>query len=238
MLREDNRVILVLSARRHIFAVSLLLITMMCSTMSAASIINSSFELETDGLMANGTSTALYEEWGIPDGWTWRNSGPTNGHGMRSDFTGTGNQIHWSSDGNWALYLFAATQPPDDHFPGQFIEFYQSVDLTGQANLLFDAMLKGGTYTNSYLAIDSQKLWIDNQPGTYLDNLIDVSGFAGVHEIQLGIEVFQTFGNSADGWTYFDNLRLIPEPDALLIVLLGLGMMVLSRQRGRRFGQP
>lgn len=186
----------------------------------AATLINPSFESQHDALMPNGTFTGRFEEWGMPDNWDWRRSGATNAHGMREDFVGTGNQQHWSSDGDWAIYLFASTA--GSHVAGDYIEFFQEVDLAAVAFLIFDAMLKGGTYTDSYLAVDGQKLWTANATGTYLNTRIDLSDFTGVHEIQLGVEVQHAFGRNADGWTYFDNLRPIPAPASLALLLLGL----------------
>jgi hypothetical protein len=206
------------------------------SSVGSASIINGSFESETHGLMANGVSTSLHEEWGLPDAWRWRQYGATNGHGIRADYAPFGNQIGWSSDGNWSLYVFASSA--DDHSPGQYIEFYQAVDLTGQSILMFDTMLRGGAFTNAYLAIDSQKLWSENQPGTYIDNTIDISAFSGVHDIQIGVEVFREFGDVADGWTYFDNIRSVPEPGTLSLLALFLYGLALTRQMRRNVAPP
>ncbi len=191
---------------------TLVVIMVLCCTIqSYGIIINHSFEFEHDDIMPNGVSTSVYSYWGMPDAWPWRNSGYTNGHGTSSD---------WSSDGDWALYVFASDG--GNHYVGDYIEFYQSVDLTGMTELLFDVrLLFDGKYTNSYLSIDSQKLWIRNQKGALYDVSVDISSFSGIREIELGVEVFQPFGSGADGLTYFDNIRLIPEPSTILLFTLG-----------------
>ena len=201
---------------------ALVCIALCFANVSTGAIINPSFEFEHDAVMPNGISTSVYPTWGMPNDWSWRNSGSTNAHGIRSD-----DSVGWSSHGDWSLYVFASTV--ESHSPGDYIEFYQSVDMTGMSELLFDVYLAGGTYTNSYVAIDSQKLWIRNQAGTLFDVNLDVSSLSGVHEIELGVEVFQSFGSSADGRTYFDNVRLVPEPATLL--LFGLGGLMLRRRR-------
>jgi hypothetical protein len=201
-----------------------LVLVAFCSVSAHAVLIaNPSFELEHDGLMPNGNATTGTETWGMPDDWSWRKTGHMNGHGIRNDDT-----WGWSSDGDWSLYIFSAIG--GSHSTGDYIEFYQSVDMTGMSDLLFDVYLRGGTYTNSYVAVDSQKLWIRNEAGTLYDVALDISSFSGVHEIQLGVEVFEPFGNSADGWTYFDNLRLVPEPTVVWMIALG-GLFLLRRKR-------
>ena len=81
------------------------------------------------------------------------------------------------------------------------------------------------------LLIDSQKLWTENQAGTYSDMSLDISSFSGLHEIRVGVEVFQPFGDSADGKTYFDNIRLIPVPGTPLLLLLGLFAVAINTLR-------
>ena len=190
---------------------------------SSGAIINPSFESLHEGYMPNGNylSNTIYS--GMPDDWSWRNFGATNGH-VTSPLS---NPIDWVSDGGYSLYVFAGIG--SNHSVGDFVEFYQDVDMTGMSDLLFDVHLRGGDYTNSYLAIDSQIMWINNQAGTFIDTTIDISNFSGVHEIELGVEVFQDYGWHADGWTYFDNLRLVPEPGTVL--LFGLGGLILRRRR-------
>jgi len=192
------------------------LLTICLTNKGFSEIVNPGFEFEHDDLMPNGFSTSFTTNWGMPDNWLWRNSGGTNAHGTTS----------WSSEGDWSLYVFASTA---NHSTGDYIEFYQSVDLTDVTEILFDVYLEGGTYTNSYVAIGSEKLWIDNEAGTLYDVSLDTSGFSGIYEIKLGVEVFESFGTTADGWTYFDNLRAVPEPGTML--LLSLGGIFIIRKR-------
>ncbi len=202
---------------------ALFCIAVCCANASAETVLNPSFEFEHDALMPNGASTSG-TSWGMPDDWPWRNSGSTNAHGIRSS-----DKVGWSSDGDWSLYVFASTA--GSHSAGDYIEFYQSIDMSGITELLFDVKLLGGAHTNSYVAVDSQKLWIHNWAGTHYDVSLDVSSYSGTHEIEVGIEVFEPFGSSADGWTYFDNLRMIPEPRTIaLLSLSGLGWLLKRRQ--------
>ena len=151
-----------------------------------------------------------------------------NGYGqqVRPDYPDS----TWSSDGDWSLYLYAALNyvDPVTHAVGDYVEFYQEVDLTGVEQLTFDVKLGGGTYTDSYFAIDGQKLWTDNVAGVDYGVAVDVSGYSGVHELQLGVEVFSAFGNSADGWTHFDNIT--PEPGTSSLLILG-GLSLLRRRQ-------
>jgi len=172
--------------------------------------MNPSFEFEHGGLMPNGYDISGWDTWGMPDNWAWRNFGNTNGHGVRVDALSSG----WSSDGDWSLYIFASTA--GNHEPGHYIEFYQFVDLTDVDAIVFDVRLRGGIYTNSYFAVDSQKVWVHNQAGWLPNVIVDVGNFSGIRKIALGVEVFEAFGDTADGWTHFDNIRAVLDPATLL----------------------
>jgi len=188
----------------------LTLIALCCPYTRAEVILNPSFEFEHGGLMPNGYDISGWVTWGMPDNWAWRNFGNTNGHGVRVDALSSG----WSSDGDWSLYIFASTA--GGHQPGHYIEFYQFVDLTDVDAIVFDVRLRGGIYTNSYFAVDSQKVWVHNQAGWLPNVIVDVGNFSGIHEIALGVEVFEAFGDTADGWTHFDNIRAVLDPATLL----------------------
>jgi len=192
-------------------------------SVSKAEILNGSFESGSDGYMPNGVYT-IYPNWKMPDFWDWRNSGATNGHTrLINSPDGPG----WSSDGYWSLYMFASTG--GSHLPGDYLEFYQEADLTDMTAITFDAYLKGGLHTNSYIAIDSDKLWVTNIAGEYFEESIDISSYTGIHEIVLGVAVFEAFPSDADGWTFYDNISLVPEPATLMFFALG-GLMVRRKR--------
>jgi hypothetical protein len=215
------------------------LFLLLCAGPAPAMLINGSFESQSNGLMPNGTDTSRHEEWGMPDDWAWRNYGATNAHGIRYDYQSpNGKQIGWSSDGDWSLYMFASTA--NDHVAGDYIEFYQLVDLSDISLLVFDAFLKGGEYTNSYVAIDDLTLWEENEVGFYRQGT-DVSSFSGLHEIRVGVRVFEAFGDDADGLTYFDNIRAfgrvpVPAPATLLLCMAAFGLLIASRRHRFRPG--
>ena len=120
---------------------------------TAGPVTNPSFENQTHGRMPNGNYTDGHDTWGMPDDWQWRVSGSVNGHG----FSAT---AFPASDGDWFLYLFPSA---GTHLVGDFLEFFQSVDLRDVNSLAFDTRLGGGRYSNTYFAIDTQKVWIENE---------------------------------------------------------------------------
>jgi len=194
----------------------------LCGQSRANVIVNPSFEYEHDGLMPNGASTEGHDSWGMPDDWNWRRAGAMNGHALLGE-----SHSGWCSDGDWGLYLFASSAGPHD--PGDYLEFYQTADLTGVAVMTFDVHLTGSAHTDSYVAIDSQKKWVRHAAGTLYGVTIDVSNLSGLHEIELGVEVFEPFGIEADGYTHFDNLIAVPEP--ITPILFAIGALLVARSR-------
>jgi len=166
---------------------------------------NASFEIEHADYMPEGGWAGPLPWRGMPNHWAWRRQGHVNGHGEAllddPDF-------NWVSDGDWSLYVFASIFGP--HYVDDYLEFYQLADLTGARELLFDAHLKGGTCTAAYVQIDDGTSWSwkNHVAGSYYDQVLDLTGVEGMHEIRLGVRVFADFGAFADGHTFFDNLRL------------------------------
>lgn len=201
----------------------------LCAASVQGSVItNPGFESEENGEMPLGmwTDNPYFR---MPEDWDWAIYGFMNGHGIH-----TGHSSGWSSEGDWSLYMFAAedTQNPQDHFAGDFLEFHQSVDLTNIVAISFDVWLDSATHTNSYISIDSDKLWTSSEVGIYYGQIIDTSMFSGLCELALGVEVFEDFGPEADGNTYFDNLIAIPEPSTFLLVCLGTLGLAAKRKPG------
>jgi parallel beta-helix repeat protein len=200
------------------------LFLLVAGALEAADVNNSGFESEQDGLMPIGVSTSVRSTWAMPDNWAWRKLGNTNGHGIHSDDSSVG----WSSHADWSLYAFIST---GSHSVGDYIEFYQDVDLTGWDELSFDIYRKGSQHVRSYVAIDSQKLWTYElfQRAILVGETIDVSGFSGTHEIRLGVEMTMPTGlEKARGWTYFDNLTL--SSGGAMMALFGTEVMSASSE--------
>jgi hypothetical protein len=216
-----------------LIAPAVLAVSLWCAQSAGASVIsNSGFEAEKDGVTPLGLPT-VNPEYLMPEDWSWRMQGIMNGHGVHKNNP----VIGWSSEGNWSLCVFAAVlkDNPIGHFTGNYVEFYQPVDLTGITSIVFDAMLEQAAYTQSYVAIDSVPVWLRNTPGTYLGEQIDTSMFSGVHEIALGVKVLSDFGPVVDGLTHFDNLIdvPVPEPGTLSLLVLGAGLFVRFRKQPR-----
>ena len=200
----------IMNSQFRVLGAVTLFVVLTSATASATIISNGSFEDEPDGLMPNGYSTEGHANWGMPADWPWRSAGAANAHGIhRYDAVG------WSSDGDWSIYMFASIA--SSHYKGDYVEFYQNVDLTGVTEIKFDVLLRGGEHTASYFAVGSDRLWVDSTPGVYYGQSVDVSSYTGLQEISFGVEVFEEFGPTLDGVTYFDNLRAVPEPGCLLL---------------------
>ncbi len=169
---------------------------------------NPSFETEWAGEMPAGGWLQGPPSSGMPDFWQYRRSGGMNGLGQVYDDRSPA--PYWVSHGDYALYLFAWVW--DSHYPGDFIEFYQTVDLTDVESIWFDAFVKQNDHeSTAYFAVDGDRRWKRDLPVSwkYLNTSVDVRDLTGTHEIALGLEVTQEFGTVADGHTFFDNLRAV-----------------------------
>jgi hypothetical protein len=168
---------------------------------TAQTLLNPSFEDEHDGPMPSGVDTADFILWGLPDHWEWRRVGELNGHGTRS-------QVDWVTDGDWSLYVFAMANR--DHLEGDFLEWYQNVDLTFVQYLIFDVKLGHHGHTESYVDVDGEAVWCSDFAAEYLGEVIDLTAYAGHHDVSVGVRVSQTlYGAGADGFTWFDNLQAV-----------------------------
>ena len=172
---------------------------------ATAQVTNRSFEDEQDGVMPNGVSTSTNDNWGIPRNWPWRMTanGHLNGHGVR------GAQA-WVTHGEWCLSVF--TQANEEHSAGDFLEFYQTVDLTKVETISFNVKLATHAHTRAYFSVGGDKLWTGNTPGKEYGLMVDVSTYDGEHEIALGVEAVEQFSgvSPGDGRTWFDDLDVHP----------------------------
>lgn len=220
-------------------AVSILLVVSVVvfwggQAVQASVITNPSFESGQNGPMPlSPFTTELNDRYQMPNDWNWAVQGAMNGHGIHKNDKADGwTDEDWLSEQDWALYVFAAVDNdnPQIHDTGDYVEFYQMLNLTGVDWISFDAWLLGGSYTNSYVSIDFNKVWSENTEGIYSETII-TSTLSGVHRIALGVEAFADFGVEVDGLTYFDNL-VIPEPCTLFLLGLGgLGLLAKGRRQ-------
>lgn len=231
-----------MSAKRTAASISLVIsiVVFWCvGTVQASVITNPSFESGEDGLMPSGGTTEGNEGnefYEMPDDWSWRKQGNMNGHSIHQD-----DVFGWSSEGDWSLYMFAASSQKDplDHFPGDYLEFYQLVDLTNIVQIEFDVRLLPHYFTESdssysYVSIGPtevwSKVWSGEEVGIFPGETIDTSMLSGVHELALGVEVLESF-IEGDGYTYFDNLIAIPEPLTFSVLCLGSLGLLAKRKR-------
>lgn len=186
-----------------------------------AMVINGDFEDYYLGPWNNGFVGPL------PTGWDYRAQGSTNGTNTASLQCLEGRCIN----------LFASTA--GDHFVGDYIEFYQAVDVSLIETLYVDVRNSDAPghshdFTQSYVEVDGTKIWSEADAGNFLDVEIDLSGLTGIHEIALGVEVITAFpGGDADGHTYFDRLSTVmtPEPAPLALAAAALALGALVRRR-------
>jgi len=194
-----------------------------------AIILNPGFESVYQGTTPGGNFTGAYSTWNMPYDWSWRKQGYMEGFSLSAS-------AH--TEGAHSLYLFASNVA--SHYTGDFLEYFQHVDLTETQTILFDVSFYTAQpeFTTSYVAIGSQKVWVrDNTvyDQTLYDVPVDVSSFTGFHELTFGIEVYKDYEvHNSDGHINFDNLRTIeiPEPCTLLTLALGFGFVRRRRRKG------
>lgn len=203
--------------------VVLLLLVVFLFYLSAASpatvITNPSFE----NCPIGETPTGL--NWPMPSGWNWRSVGNVNGMSYE----------YWASEGDYSLYLYC--QRFKVHQSGDYLEFFQPVNLTDVDSISFDVRFSSPyRYSVPYVSIDGLRLWSKTSSSSEIlkSETIDVSNLTGVREICFGLEVLKPFSYPsyewADGNTNFDNLRLIPEPATLSLLVLG-GLPLLRKRK-------
>ena len=98
------------------------------------------------------------------------------------------------------------------HTVGDSCTLSQNVDFTGIATFTFDAMRTWGNAVSFFdgarvvVRVDGQTLWSTTTPGGYVNQSLDVSGYTGIHVLELREEVTVT-GTFSSQWASFDNLR-------------------------------
>lgn len=169
----------------------------------AGRIVNDSFE--------NGTATTTNQS-GTIDGWTKDSSTVRMATVLGISGSTT---LPLPSSGTRYLFLFSYDFPFDSipHTAGSYGRVTQNVDFTGTTTLVFDSNLtsySGSTWSGvakAEVRIDGIAVWSKSAGGAYTNQSINVSGYTGVHALEVREEIL-TAGNHNSQWALFDNLRV------------------------------
>lgn len=140
----------------------------------------------------------------------------------------------WNRDGIRSAWLSSriGVRP---FAPGDYQSFRIEVDLTEVGAIVFDAMLTThsgadfGHFEASFWVYDyygtgapqeeQARLWRATEGDEYLDQVVDVSGFSGLHWIEIRLTSLVTSGGfGISYWALWDNLRVLagePEPEVI-----------------------
>jgi hypothetical protein len=199
----------------------MLLTLLMGSGVSAAEVLNPSFET-TFYVLGKGLLPV-----------SWQHEGETSCFNYYCS-SSPGLTSSWKTDGIMSAALFSLRNKPVT--PGKFHYFFQEgVDLTGIAAIKFDVRLSvlpnGGTFEHfeaSFL-VDGVPLWKQTVGGEYLDQEVNVAGLGGSrtidgyelygHRIEMRITALDTGTFDPAYWTQWDNIRLIEGPKTVPAVI-------------------
>lgn len=90
--------------------------------------------------------------------------------------------------------------------PGAYARLYQFIDLTGGTTFEFDAKIVATGSIQAQVRIDGVTLWSASTPGNYLNQSVNISGYTGVHVVELRGAIVSSTSDSQ--WVLWDNLRL------------------------------
>jgi hypothetical protein len=176
------------------------------------------------------TNPSFEDSW---NGWSHNDNPAFYKHVSTSNF---------HTDGSFGLRLASSKWVP--YSSGDYESFYQTVDLTGIAEVLFDVRLSAkwwchpGTFEHfeGVFLVDGTPYWTQTSGGTYLDQSVNVSALSGNHNIELRIEALDNY--CSWGVKYlaeWDNMRTIPVPEPTMVALLGFGSLVLIRKKRQTY---
>ncbi len=178
----------------------MLLTLLMGSGVSAAELLNPSFET---------TYLGMPYPRSLPQSWYHVDHASFNSYCSNS----------WCTNGTLSVGLFSLKNKAVS--PGNYASFYQYVDLTGIGAIKFDVRLaalpNGGTFEHfeaSFL-VDGVPLWSQKAGGVYLDQEVNVTGMADWHCIEMRNTALDTGTFDPAYWTQWDSLRLIEGPTTI-----------------------
>jgi len=122
----------------------------------------------------------------------------------------------WSSEGVRSARIYGCYNQAV--IAGDYMSFYQTVDLTGISTIVFDAKLAAfpwGLFKNfeAVLLVQDQVVWSQTEDGFYKDVQVDVSGFSGWCRIELRCEALVTTPRlGASYHVLWDHLRTVEGP--------------------------
>jgi hypothetical protein len=159
----------------------------------------------TFGATLQNPSFELFDDAMRPTGWAYVASGTPAAEGLAS--------AEWVTNGAWAFKISS----PTENTPGTNVGVEQDVDFTGLLSIEFDARISvaagNGCYLD-FLIYEGQiptAYWSRSEPGTWLDQSVDVSHLSGVYRIAFryvwGSPIF-----TGPATAYVDNVRLHEAP--------------------------
>lgn len=208
---------------------------------SQAAILNPSFESNVDEK---------------PDAWSKSKAGSFGVDILQTSQLG-GLSVTLPTDGNWLGRVYSGSG--SDISAGQYGQWAQTVDFTNVSQISFDAeiltLLQSPpgqentlhSFLEAQLLVNNTVLWSkQNVGGTFLDQVVDTSGFTGSSE--LAFRLYATADSNGENlprisssWFMFDNLRettgtgsagnAIPEPSTVLLFSSGVLGFFLRKNR-------
>ncbi len=136
----------------------------------------------------------------------------------------------WATQGTLSAGLFSRVGK--SFVPGSYQSFYQFVDLTGIANIVFDARLAAlpaGPFEHfeaSFL-VEGVPLWTKSEAGVYLNQQVNVAGMASWHRVEFRVKARDSGPFPLAYWTQWDNFRLVEGP-ATIKAMVTLSPNMLS----------
>jgi hypothetical protein len=175
---------------------------LVCSTPSAADVLNGSFE----------------QSYSVTP---WPDTAPANWRLRNADHAVFGSQVTtaWKTNGLRAAGLFS--RYGRSFAAGDYQSIYQVVDLTGIGRMSFDVRLAvyGATVPTDFdtmfeavVLVDDVPVWTQTLADTYVDQQVKIPKRTGYYPVELRIRAKASGEVYAACWAQWDNLKLIEGP--------------------------